>query len=119
MILSLPCLAAVDEYKFTTSQEKQRFEELTGELRCLVCQNQNLAESNSSFAIDLRDKIYQKILGGQSNKQIIDFLTARYGDFILYRPPLNSSTAGLWLGPYIMLISGLCYLFLYLYKRQQ
>lgn len=109
--------AAEDIYQFNTPSEQQRFENLTMQLRCLVCQNQNLAESNSGLAADLRDQVYQHIQKGQSDKEIVDYLVARYGNFILYRPPFSLSTAGLWLGPFSILIIGLSYLIYYI-RRQ-
>jgi cytochrome c-type biogenesis protein CcmH len=111
--------AAEDYYHFATAIEQQRFQHLTSELRCLVCQNQNLAESNAALASDLRQQIYTKIQEGQSNQQIIDYLVTRYGDFILYSPPLTIQTIGLWFGPVILLLAGLAYLFYYLRKNQE
>ncbi|MDX1900786.1 MAG: cytochrome c-type biogenesis protein [Gammaproteobacteria bacterium] len=101
--------AAQDIYSFDTQSDSTRFQNLTTELRCLVCQNQNLAESNAPLAADLRQEIYQKMRLGDSNQQIIDYLTARYGDFILYRPPFRVSTLFLWLGPLLfILIASFC-----------
>ena len=111
--------AAQDFYHFDQPSQQQRFDSLTTELRCLVCQNQNLAESNAALATDLRGQIYQQILKGQSNKQIIDYLVSRYGDFILYRPPVNVATLGLWFGPLLLLIVGLGYLFYYLKRNMR
>lgn len=118
LLITIPCFAARDFYQFDSAEQQQRFANLTGELRCLVCQNQNLAESNSSLASDLRDQVYQQIQNGKSNQQIVDYLIARYGNFILYRPPLNVATAGLWFGPFLLLLCGLSYLFFYVRKRQ-
>lgn len=118
LLLSSGIFAAEDYYHFATQEQQQRFQALTGQLRCLVCQNENLAESNASLAIDLRNQIYQKINAGQSNQEIIRYLVARYGDYILYQPPLNARTIGLWFGPFVLLIVGLCYLIYYLKKRQ-
>jgi cytochrome c-type biogenesis protein CcmH len=111
--------AVEDYYRFDTEEAKQQFETLTSELRCLVCQNQNLAESNAALAIDLRGQIYQKIQLGQSNPEIIDYLVKRYGDFILYRPPFKLQTIGLWLAPFICLIFGLLYLLFYIKNQRQ
>ena len=114
----VPFFAAHDDYLFTTEQYKQRFKTLTSELRCLVCQNQNLAESNAALAIDLRELVYQQIQHGQSDKQIIAYLVARYGDFILYRPPLKVATIGLWFGPFILLFFGVFFLLHYIRKSK-
>jgi cytochrome c-type biogenesis protein CcmH len=119
-IFIIPCFtlfAAEDYYPFDNHEQQQRFETLTTQLRCLVCQNQNLAESNSGLASDLREQIYKKILHGDSDKTIINYLVARYGDFILYRPPLKLSTFALWLGPFLFLILGLSYLIYYIRRE--
>ena len=105
--------ATEDYYHFSSSTDQKRFNSLTSELRCLVCQNQNLAESNASLAEDLRIQIYEKIKQGQSNQLIINYLVARYGDFILYKPPLNPLTVGLWFAPILILITSITYLLWY------
>jgi cytochrome c-type biogenesis protein CcmH len=79
---------------------------LANELRCLVCQNQSIAESNAELAVDLRRQIREQIAAGRSDREIRDFMVARYGDFVLYRPPLNLTTVVLWLGPLLLLAAG-------------
>lgn len=118
-LLITPCFSAQDEYSFVAPEQQQRFESLTSELRCLVCQNQTLAESNASLAVDLRQQVYQKILQGHSDKEIVEYLVARYGSFILYRPPLDWRTAGLWFGPFLFLMAGMGYLIYYIKKTQR
>jgi len=103
--------AANDIYSFHSTQQQNQFETLTTELRCLVCQNQNLAESNAPLASDLRQQIYQKILQGQSTQDIINYLVARYGDFILYQPPLRVTTFLLWFGPLLFIVIAIIILF--------
>lgn len=76
------------------------------ELRCLVCQNQSLAESNAPLAVDLRNQIREQLSGGASERDVLDFMVARYGDFVLYRPPLKASTLALWIGPFVLLLGG-------------
>jgi cytochrome c-type biogenesis protein CcmH len=115
----LPSFAAEEYYHFETALAQQNFDHLTTELRCLVCQNQNLAESNAPLANDLRKQIYDQIHRGQSNQQIIDYLVSRYGDFILYKPPVNAATLGLWFGPLLLLIAGISYLLFYLHKNKK
>ncbi len=83
-----------------------RYERLTNELRCLVCQNQTVADSNADLARDLRDQTRAMLLDGASDKQIVAFMTERYGDFVLYRPPLSSRTALLWAAPAVLLLIG-------------
>lgn len=80
---------------------------LATELRCLVCQNQSLAESNAELAVDLRNEIREQMRGGASDQDVVDYLVARYGDFVLYRPPLKASTVLLWTGPGILLLLGI------------
>ncbi len=107
-ILLFPlAFAAEDLYTFSSPDQQQNFEALTTELRCLVCQNQNLAESNAPLAADLRGIIYRQVQQGHSQQEIRDYLVARYGNFILYRPPFNAATLGLWLGPLAVLLMGL------------
>jgi len=80
--------------------------ELAKQLRCLVCQNQTIADSNAELAQDLRRQVRDQIAAGRSDREIIDFMTARYGDFVLYQPPFKGTTALLWLGPVLLLLVG-------------
>lgn len=91
---------------FESQQQQDRFDQLTQELRCLVCQNQNLADSDAPLAHDLRREVHEMLQSGQSNEQIKQFLVARYGDFVLYRPPVQKNTYLLWLGPLFLLLGG-------------
>ena len=84
---------------------------IAAELRCLVCQNQTIADSNAELAADLRNQVREKVRQGQSDGEIIDFMVARYGDFVLYRPPFKATTFLLWLGPLLLLAAGLGVLF--------
>jgi len=83
-----------------------RYRALIGELRCLVCQNQSIADSNAPLAADLREQVRLQIAAGRSDEEIIDYLTARYGDFVRYRPAFTSRTLMLWLGPFALLLLG-------------
>ena len=89
-----------------------RVMQIAAELRCLVCQNQSLAESNAGLAVDLRNQIREQLARGASEREVVDFMVARYGDFVLYRPPLKASTFLLWFGPFALLIAGICALIL-------
>ena len=89
---------------------EKRVMALAEELRCLVCQNQTLAESNAPLAEDLRTQLREQIRGGKSDRQVVDFLVDRYGDFVLYRPPLKGTTILLWFGPMLLLATGLAVL---------
>lgn len=111
------CFAAEDIYKFSSKEQENQFHSLTSQLRCLVCQNQNIAESNASLAADLRDEVYQQIQRGLNEQEIINYLIARYGDFILYKPPMNKLTLGLWLGPFLFLIIGIGFLIYHIRKK--
>ena len=84
---------------------------VAAELRCLVCQNQSIAESDSDLAKDLRDQVREKLRQGQSERDIIDYMIARYGDFVLWRPPFKLTTLLLWLGPVLLVLAGLIVLF--------
>ncbi|HEY5898056.1 MAG TPA: cytochrome c-type biogenesis protein [Burkholderiales bacterium] len=92
--------------------------ELSHELRCLVCQNQTLAESNAPLAVDLRNQIKEQVAAGKSDRQVIDFLVERYGDFVLYRPPFKAATFILWVGPFVFLLAGLYFLVRLLRRRR-
>jgi cytochrome c-type biogenesis protein CcmH len=84
----------------------KRVAALAEELRCLVCQNQTLADSNAPLAVDLRNQIREQLAKGASERDVREFMVARYGDFVLYRPPLKASTIALWIGPFILLLAG-------------
>jgi cytochrome c-type biogenesis protein CcmH len=92
---------------------------LTSELRCLVCQNQTIADSHAGLAVDLRNQVRDMLKRGDTDEQILEYMTARYGDFVLYRPPLKSKTALLWFGPGVLLVGGLSILFLVLRRRSR
>jgi cytochrome c-type biogenesis protein CcmH len=106
------------------SQEKkdgleERVTALSNELRCLVCQNQTLADSNAPLAVDLRNTIREQLAKGASEREVVDFMTARYGDFVLYRPPLKASTLLLWAGPFLLLAFGVFLLVKRVRKRPE
>ncbi|TWR92246.1 cytochrome c-type biogenesis protein CcmH [Pseudomonas saxonica] len=98
--------AAIDTYEFANDAERARFRELTQELRCPKCQNQDIADSNAPIATDLRREIYRMLGEGKSNQQIIDFMVDRYGDFVRYKPALTGKTSVLWFGPLALLVGG-------------
>ena len=95
---------AVEVLEFNSTQQEQRYLDLIDELRCMVCQNQNLADSNAGLAKDLRERTYQMVRTGQSDDEIVDYMIERYGDFVMYRPPLKGSTYLLWFGPIIFVV---------------
>jgi cytochrome c-type biogenesis protein CcmH len=98
---------------------EKRVISLSQELRCLVCQNETLADSRADLAVDLRREIREQMKAGKSDKEIIAFLTARYGDFVLYRPPVKPTTYVLWFGPFLLMIIGLVALYRYLKQRRE
>jgi cytochrome c-type biogenesis protein CcmH len=97
---------------------EERVMKLSRELRCLVCQNETLADSRADLAEDLRGQIREQMKAGKSDKEIIAYLTDRYGKFILYNPPVDPTTYLLWFGPFILLLAGLLFLFRYLKQRR-
>ena len=101
----LPLLAqASTEPTMLDPVSQKRLVDLSAQLRCLVCQNQSIAESNAELAVDLRNQINEQIKLGRSDKEIVDFMVTRYGDFVLYRPPFKATTALLWIGPIALLL---------------
>lgn len=106
-VLWLPAVqGAIEELEFASAEDRARYETLVEELRCPKCTSGNLAGSDAPIAADLRTEILKQINAGRSDDEIYDFMTARYGDFILYRPPLTLGTALLWFGPGFLLLAG-------------
>jgi cytochrome c-type biogenesis protein CcmH len=101
---------AVEIRQFDEPAKQQAYENLVKELRCLVCQNQSLADSDADFAEAVRTEVYTIIQSGKSEQEAVKFLVDRYGDFVLYNPPLKTTTSLLWLGPFGLLLAGLAYL---------
>lgn len=97
---------AIDPLPFANEAEEQRFQALARELRCLVCQNQNIADSDAGLAKDLRNEVFEMMRAGKSDEEIKQFLVERYGDFVLYDPPFKATTLVLWVGPILILIVG-------------
>jgi cytochrome c-type biogenesis protein CcmH len=115
--LVLILLFAVPAFAQDDPALDRRVTNLAHELRCLVCQNQTLADSNAPLAVDLRNQIREQLKAGKSERDVVDFMVARYGDFVLYRPPFKASTAALWLGPFVLLALGAWLLFRRLRQR--
>jgi cytochrome c-type biogenesis protein CcmH len=115
-MIRLACLAllalaasaafAIDPLPFKDEVQQVRFQKLVAELRCTVCQNQNLADSNAELAKDLRLKVFELMQEGRSDDQIKQFLVDRYGDFVLYEPPMKPTTWALWFGPAVVVLIG-------------
>lgn len=100
----LQATATLESFKFENAAAEQDFKDLIAELRCLVCQNQSLADSDAELAHDLRAEVYAMVQDGKSDEEIVEFLVARYGDFVLYKPPVKPSTYLLWFGPFALLL---------------
>jgi cytochrome c-type biogenesis protein CcmH len=105
LLIALP-VAAIDPLPFADRAEEVRFQDLVRELRCLVCQNQNLADSDAMLAKDLRAEVFGLMRSGKNDTEIKQFLTDRYGDFVLYKPPVKPGTWLLWFGPLLVLAIG-------------
>jgi cytochrome c-type biogenesis protein CcmH len=101
------------------ANNEQRVRQLEEKLRCLVCQNQSLADSNAELAGDLRREVREQVAAGRSDQQIVDYLVQRYGDFVLYEPPFKSTTALLWLGPFVLLAAAALALVVTLRRRRR
>lgn len=119
MLLTTPLLAEEAKPLALDPQLEVQVHRLSTELRCLVCQNQTLADSDAPLAEDLRVEIREMAAKGKSDQEIIDYLVARYGDFVLYRPPVKTTTLLLWVGPFLFLFSGIIGLALILRSRQK
>jgi len=119
LVLTFSVQARIEVHEFEDPEKEALYNDLIQELRCLVCQNQNLADSNAELAIDLREKTYEMVQAGQSKDEVVDYMVVRYGDFVLYRPPLRSTTFLLWVGPFIILFIGLVAVFFLVRGRQK
>lgn len=111
--------ATLADYSFEDPQQTEDFRKLIEEIRCLVCQNESLAGSNAELAVDLRNEIYDMMKAGQGKDVIIEFMVARYGDFVLFSPPVKPSTYPLWFGPILLFIIGAIVLYNILRKKNR
>lgn len=106
-------------YPFDTTKQQQQFQNLNAQLRCLVCQNQSLAESNAALAKDLRAEVYKMVKHNDSDEQIKNYMLQRYGDFILFKPSLNGATYFLWLGPFLILLIAFSGLLIFIFRNKK
>ncbi|MCW8891467.1 MAG: cytochrome c-type biogenesis protein CcmH [Sedimenticola sp.] len=111
--------AAIETAQFDDPEQEARYKQLIAELRCLVCQNQNLADSNAELAQDMRRKTYDLVKEGASADDVVAYMVKRYGDFVLYRPPFRISTLLLWVGPFLILGGGVIILLVMIRRRSQ
>ena len=107
LLSSVASAANVEVYKFEDPDKEKVYKQLIAELRCLVCQNQNIADSNAELAQDMRRKTYDLVSQGMNKREVADFMAQRYGDFVLYKPPFKASTAVLWVGPFILFVAAI------------
>jgi len=109
LLALLPLFGAAEEAKPVGGDPvlEKHVQKLTSELRCLVCQNQTIADSHADLAIDLKNQVREKLAQGMSDQEVVDYMVTRYGDFVLYRPPVKSTTWLLWFGPFLLLLLGL------------
>jgi len=117
LILPLSLFAGIEDHKFESAEREALYVRLTKELRCLVCQNQNLADSNADLAKDLRQKAYEMVTDGKSHAEITEYMIARYGDFVMYSPPMKKTTYLLWIGPFVFLLLAILTLFYFLRRK--
>ncbi|WJG25283.1 cytochrome c-type biogenesis protein CcmH [Vibrio furnissii] len=106
LMVSFTAMAAIDVYDFESPEQETQFQELSNTLRCPKCQNNSIADSNAELAKDLRHKVYEMTKEGKSKSEIVDYMIARYGNFVTYNPPFTLSTAILWLAPLSVLLIG-------------
>lgn len=119
LLLAPLALAAIDTHEFESEEQRQRFYQVSSELRCPKCQNQNIADSDAPIAMDLRREVHRMLLEGKDNREIVDFMVERYGDFVRYKPALTPATVVLWFGPAVMLLGGFIILVVMLRRRQR
>ncbi|WP_428771641.1 cytochrome c-type biogenesis protein [Vibrio sp.] len=106
LLFTSASFAAIDVYDFKTPEQEQQFHELNATLRCPKCQNNTIADSNAELAKDLRQKVYEMTVEGKSKSEIVDYMIARYGNFVTYKPPFTAATSILWFGPLVVLLIG-------------
>lgn len=121
LVCCLPLLAQAKEAEFENGDPAmhERVMAVSAELRCLVCQGQSLADSHADFAIDMRKQIQEMMEAGRTDREVVDFLVERYGDYIRYRPPFNATTFLLWFGPFLLLLTGIGVLYFNVLQRRK
>ena len=110
LFASAQASARISAYEFDNADQESIYNELVDELRCLVCQNQTIADSNAELAQDMKRKTHELVMQGKTKKEISDFMVQRYGNFVQYKPPVDSTTYLLWSGPFIIMFIGLFFL---------
>jgi cytochrome c-type biogenesis protein CcmH len=118
LLLAMPALAVEPDEMLDDPALEQRARALSAEIRCVVCQNESIDSSNAEIAHELRVLVRERLLAGDSDQEVLDYLVARYGDFVLLRPPVKPSTYVLWFGPFVIFVLGAVAIFLY-FRRQR
>jgi cytochrome c-type biogenesis protein CcmH len=110
MMMSMTAYAVIEIHEFDSVAQEQQFKDLNNTLRCPKCQNNTIGDSNAELALDLRQKVYEMTKEGKSKQEIIDYMVARYGNFVTYKPPFTAGTAVLWLGPLLVVLIGFSFI---------
>jgi cytochrome c-type biogenesis protein CcmH len=118
LVAAGPALAVIETYEFSSPELEQRYRALSQELRCPKCQNQNIADSNAPISQDLRRLLHQQLEAGAGDEEILDYMVARYGEFVRYRPRFSGATVVLWLAPALLLVAAIAVAFLVLRSRR-
>lgn len=111
LLFSLPLWASIDVLEFDSAQQQQDYHSLTQQLRCPQCQNNNIADSNATIAVDMRHKVLELLKQGQSKQEVVDYMVQRYGNFVSYDPPITFSTIILWIAPILLISLGILLVF--------
>ncbi len=110
LLFSSVAFSAIDALNFSSPQQESDYHQLTQSLRCPQCQNNNIADSNATIAVDMRSKVFELLQEGKSKNDVVDYMVARYGNFVTYDPPMTASTLVLWIAPLLLVLLGLVFL---------
>ena len=110
LLFSSMAFSAIDALNFTSPQQESDYHQLTQSLRCPQCQNNNIADSNATIAVDMRGKVFELLQEGNSKNDVVDYMVARYGNFVTYDPPMTASTLVLWIAPLLLVLLGVVFL---------
>ena len=110
LLFSSVAFSAIDALNFSSSQQESDYHQLTQSLRCPQCQNNNIADSNATIAVDMRGKVFELLQEGKSKNDVVDYMVARYGNFVTYDPPMTASTLVLWIAPLLLVLLGVVFL---------
>ena len=110
LLFSSVAFSAIDAFNFSSPQQESDYHQLTQSLRCPQCQNNNIADSNATIAVDMRGKVFELLQEGKSKNDVVDYMVARYGNFVTYDPPMTASTLVLWIAPLLLVLLGVVFL---------